>query len=156
MHRIATALLLALMLIAGQHARAAKTAGIITLSCEGMVRSGSGPGDVERVSDRAVVVNLAEHTVTGFVTITGSALIANIVHVDDTRVEFTGGSTSSSVFGTIDRATGATTVHTTTWASDKITGGKTIRGLSYFLVCKVNSPGALTTPTSHLPRTNAA
>jgi len=132
--RIAATPLLILMLIAGQHARAAETTGIITLSCEGTVRSGHGPGDVERVSERGIVVNLAEHTVTGFVTITGSALIANIVHVDDIRFEFTGGSALSSVFGTIDRVTGATTVHTTTWVTDKILGSKIIRGLSYYLV----------------------
>src|SRR5262245_36964439 len=114
MHRIATALLMALMLIAAQHAHAAKTAGIMSLSCEGIVRSGPGPGDVERVSDRAVIVNLAEHTVTGFVSNTGSALIANIARVDDATIEFTGGSTTASVFGTIDRLTGATTVHATT------------------------------------------
>ena len=136
MHRIAAAPLLALMLIAGQDARAAETTRIITLSCEGTVRSGPGPGDVQRVSERRVVVNLAEHTVTGFVTNKGSALIANIVHVCDTSVGFIGDSTSSSVFGTIDRVTGATTVHTTTWARDKILGGKITRGLSYYLVCK--------------------
>ena len=152
MHRIAAAPLLALMLIAGRDARSAETTRIITLSCEGTVRSGPEPGDVQRVSERRVVVNLAEHTVTGFVTNAGSTLIANIIHVDDTRIEFTGGSTSSSVFGTLDRVTGATTVHTTTWARDKIKGGKTIRGLSYFLVCKVNSPGALMMPpTSPYP-----
>ena len=138
MHRIATPLL-ALLLIAGQFARAADTKGIITLSCEGTVRSGPGPGDVERVNGRVIFVNLAEHTVTGFVTNTGSALIANIVHVDDTSVDFIGDSTSSSVFGTIDRVTGATTVHTTTWARDKIPGGKITRGLSYYLVCKATN-----------------
>ena len=124
------------MLTAGQHARAAETKGIITLSCEGTVRSGPGPADVERVNERVIFVNLAEHTVTGFVTNTGSALIANIVHVCDTSVGFIGDSTSSSVFGTIDRVTGATTVHTTTWVTDKILGSKIIRGLSYYLVCK--------------------
>ena len=99
MRRIAT-LLLALLLIAGQHARAADTKGMITLSCEGTVRSGPGPGDVERVNERVIFVNLAEHTVTGFVTNTGSALTANIVHVDDTSVDFIGDFTLSSVFGT--------------------------------------------------------
>ena len=103
------------------------------------MRSGPGPGDVERVNERVIFVNLAEHTVTGFVTNTGSALIANIVHVDDTSVDFIGDSTSSSVFGTIDRVTGATTVHTTTWARDKIPGGKITRGLSYYLVCKATN-----------------
>jgi hypothetical protein len=103
------------------------------------VRSGPGPGDVERISERVIFVNLAEHTVTGFVTNTGSALIANIVHVDDTSVDFIGDSTSSSVFGTIDRVTGATTVHATTWARDKILGGKITRGLSYYLVCKATN-----------------
>ena len=139
-HLIATTSLLALIVIAGRHALAANTVGIIALSCQGRVRSGPSPGDVERVSDRGIVVNLAEHTVTWFVTNAGSALLANIVNVDDKRIDFTGGSTSSSVFGTIDRGTGAATVHTTTW------GDRTIRGLSYFLVCKVKSPGALTTP----------
>jgi hypothetical protein len=70
MRRIATPLL-ALLLIAGHHARAADTKGIITLSCEGTVRSGPGPADVERVNERVIFVNLAEHTVTGFVTNTG-------------------------------------------------------------------------------------
>jgi hypothetical protein len=50
MHRIAAAPLLALMLIAGQDARAAETTRIITLSCEGTVRSGPGPGDVQRIN----------------------------------------------------------------------------------------------------------
>jgi hypothetical protein len=139
MHRIAAAPLLVLMLIAGQQARSAETAGIITLSCEGTVRSGPGSGDVERVSERGVVVNLAEHTVIGFVTNTGSALIANIVHVDDISVDFTGASTSSSVIGTIDRVTGATTAHTTTWAKDKVLGREITRGLSYYLVCKATN-----------------
>jgi hypothetical protein len=138
MRRIATPLL-ALLLIAGQHARAADTKGIITLSWEGTVRSGPGPGDVERVNERVIFVNLAEHTVTGLVTSTGSALIANIVHVDDTSVDFIGDSTSSFVFGTIDRVTGATTAHTTTWARDKSPGGKSTRGLSYYLVCKATN-----------------
>jgi hypothetical protein len=95
---------------------------------------------VQRVSERRVVVNFAEHTVSGFVTSTGSALIANIVREDDTTVDFSGGSTpegTSSLVGTIDRVTGATTVHATTWARNKITEGKTMRGLSYFLVCKL-------------------
>jgi hypothetical protein len=99
------------------------------------VRSGPGPGDVERVNERVIFVNLAVHTVTGFVTNTGSALIANIVRVDD----FIGDSTSYSVFGTIDRVNGATTVHTTTWARDKILGSKITRGLSYYLVCKATN-----------------
>jgi hypothetical protein len=50
MHRIAAAPLLALMLIAGQDARAAETTRIITLSCEGTVRSGPGPGEVQRIN----------------------------------------------------------------------------------------------------------
>jgi hypothetical protein len=49
------------------------------------------------------------------------------------------GSAWSSVFGTIDRVTGATTVHTTTWVTDKIVGSNIIRGLSYYLVCKATS-----------------
>jgi hypothetical protein len=56
--RIAATPLMILMLLAGQHARAAETTGIITLSCEGTVRSGHGPGDVERVSESGIVVNL--------------------------------------------------------------------------------------------------
>ena len=137
MHRVAAPVLLALMLISGQYARAVETAGIITLSCDGTVRSGPRSDDVERVSERGIVVNLAEHTVTGFVTISGSALIANIVHVDDTRIDFTGGSTWSSILGSIDRVTGVVTVHTTTWArGNDIPRSKNIRMLSYYLACK--------------------
>jgi hypothetical protein len=139
-HRAAGASLLALMLIAGQCARAAETAGIITLSCEGTMRSGPGPDAVARISERGVVVNLAEHTVTGFVTISGSTLIANIVRVDDTRVDFTGDSTSSSILGSIDRATGAATVHVTTWGGGKgLPPGKNLRMLSYYLACKATN-----------------
>jgi hypothetical protein len=137
MHRVAGPSLLTLMLIAGQYARAADTAGIITLSCEGTVRSGPGPDAVQRLSDRGVVVNLAEHTVTGFVTTSGSTLIANIVRVDDTKVNFTGDSTSSSIVGSIDRVTGAATAHVTTWGGGKgLPRGKNIRMLSYYLTCK--------------------
>jgi hypothetical protein len=35
--------------------------------------------------------------------------------------------------------TGATTVHTTMWVTDKILGSKIIRGLSYYLVCKATN-----------------
>ena len=143
MRRIAT-LLLALLLIAGQDARAADTKGLITLSCEGTVRSGPGPGDVERVNERVIFVNLAEHTVTGFVTNTGSALIANIVHVDDTTVDFIGDSTSSSVFGTIDRVTGATTAHTTTWARDKSSRWQEHTGTELLPRLQGHEPAALT------------
>ena len=133
MHRAAGASLLALMLIAGQCARAAETAGIIT-------RSGPGPDAIARISERRVVVNLAEHTVTGFVTISGATLIANIVRVDDTRVDFTGDSTSSSILGSIDRVTGAATAHVTTWGGGKgFPPGKNTRMLSYYLACKATN-----------------
>jgi hypothetical protein len=137
MHRVAAASLLAFMLIAGQYARAAETAEIITLSCEGTVRNGPRPGDVERVSERGVVVNLAEHIVSGFVTSAGFPLIANIVHIDDSRIDFTRESTSSSIFGSIDRVTGVATVHTSTWARGKDRPpGEIIRTVSYYLACK--------------------
>jgi hypothetical protein len=147
--RIAATPLLALMIITGHHARAAGTAAVIILSCDGTVRTGPRPDDVQRVSERRVVVNFAEHTVSGFVTSTGSALIANIVREDDTTVDFSGGSTpegTSSLIGTIDRVTGATTVHATTWARNKIPGGKTMRGLSYFLVCRSDGAAGITLP----------
>ena len=142
MRGIAATWLLALLLMAGQAAGAAKTAGTITMSCDGTVRSGPGPGEVERVSTVEVVVNLAEHIVTVFDTTTGSAVVANIVRVDDTKFEFTGGSApggSSFLFGTIDRATAAATVYTTTWARDKVKGSAIIQGLSYYLVCKATN-----------------
>jgi hypothetical protein len=63
MRRIAATPLLALMIITGHHARAAGIAAVITLSCDGTVRSGPRPDDVQRVSERRVVVNFAEHTV---------------------------------------------------------------------------------------------
>jgi hypothetical protein len=89
------------------------------------------------LSERRVVVNLTEHTVTGFVSISGATLIASIVRVDDTRVDFTGDSTSASILGSIDRVTGAATAHVTTWGGGKdLPRGKNIRMLSYYLACK--------------------
>jgi hypothetical protein len=84
-----------------------------------------------------VVIDLAEHTVTGFVTNTGIALIAHIDRVEDTRIDFTGGSMlggASLVVGTIDRATGAATAHATTLAKDE-----PISARSYYLACKATS-----------------
>jgi hypothetical protein len=65
-----------------------------------------------------VVVNLTEHTVSGF------SVVAHISYTDDATVLFDGESTdlferSSSVTGNIDRVTGVTRAHTAVISKDK-------------------------------------
>jgi hypothetical protein len=129
MRWITAAPLLVLMLIAGQPA-AAQTATVINLSCDGTVKN----GDTEPVRKMGLVVNLAQHTVVGFVP------LAHITRLDDVNVDF-GGETgtplggSSSVHGGIDRVTGATWISTVLAAKD----GKIISTQVYDLFCKVTS-----------------
>ena len=150
MRQIAAMTLLAFLLITGQqHARAAETATVITLTCDGKVLSGpptdsGNPSKVERVSNMSVVVNLTEHTVTGFRTYFGEPLIARIYHVDDTSVDFTGGSSlgnSSSIAGGINRVTGAAMAFVSRHEKDtrNILGSRLVGAESYHLVCKVTN-----------------
>jgi hypothetical protein len=123
--------LLALLLMGGQHA-GAQTATVINLSCDGNVKIGSG--DAEHVPKLGLVVNLPQHTVTGFVP------IAHIDRLDDVNVDFSGQTTtqfggSSSILGSIDRVTGSAWVNTTLTAKD----GKILETQSYDLVCKVTN-----------------
>ncbi len=123
--------LLPLLLIAGQPA-AAQTAAVINLSCDGTVKNGAG--DTEPVRKMGLVVNLAQHTLVGFVP------LARITRLDDVNVDFSGETGaalggSSSVTGGIDRVTGATWINTFLTAKD----GKIVSSQAYDLVCKVTS-----------------
>jgi hypothetical protein len=148
MRRITTTPLLVLLLMAGQPARSAETTWVITLTCDGKVFSGLAPAapNEKRISKMSVIVNLAEHTVTGFYTYNGSALIAHIKDIDDASVHFSGSALefpntsreSSFLSGTINRVTGAAYVFVTRDARDttNILGSKLIGAENYHLVCK--------------------
>src|SRR6476646_6949389 len=98
MRRIAVTPLLTLMLIGGQHARAAETAEVIALSCDGTIR----PADSEdpRLPEPVtmiLIVSLAEGTVTGFTAPRedwGSQIVAKISRADKRSVSFSGSSPS--------------------------------------------------------------
>jgi hypothetical protein len=128
---IAAATVLALALTAGQPATA-QTAAVINLSCDGKVKNGAG--EEEPVRKMGLVVNLGQHTVSGF------TLVARIDRVDDVNVDFSGATTdqlgaTSSVIGNIDRVTGAAWIATTLSAKDS----KIIGTQAFELVCKVTS-----------------
>jgi hypothetical protein len=79
MRRIAATM--TLMLIATQPA-SAQPATVINLSCDGTVKTGTA--DPEPVRKMGLVVNLAQHTVVGFIP------IGHIDRLDDVNVEFSG------------------------------------------------------------------
>jgi hypothetical protein len=76
MRRIAATRLLALTPVAGQPA-AAQTASVIYLSCAGTVTEKTGKS--EPVANIGLVINLAEHTVTGF---------SYVAHIDSADLIF--------------------------------------------------------------------
>ena len=70
--------------MAGQLA-AAQTAAVVTLSCDGTTMQIVGGKTWDTLpAKESLVVNLAEHTVTGF------GVVANIGAVDDVSVSFSG------------------------------------------------------------------
>jgi hypothetical protein len=138
------AAVLALFLMAGHQARAAEPA-VIYLSCDGTVIDAVGKS--EPIADLGLVINLTEHTVTGFL-----GIVAHIYAANDVSIWFTGADAGyyqrlleeslrrglisrdtvfgeTVFFGKLDRATGAVA------ASRK---GPTVED-SYDLVCKVTN-----------------
>jgi hypothetical protein len=74
--------LLAFLLMAGQHAQAAETAEI-QLSCTGPAETVTEPGK-NFIAKEGLVVNLADRTVSGF------GVVAQIERIDDTSIWFRG------------------------------------------------------------------
>jgi hypothetical protein len=112
---------------------AAETA-VINLSCDGTMEIAGAPTETqEPVKKFGLIVNLAEHTVSGF------SVVARITNIDDATVEFNGvaenPSGTSSVLGNIDRVTGKTWAWTMGTAKD----GKIVTSHAFDLVCKVTS-----------------
>jgi hypothetical protein len=141
MRRTAATSLLALVLMAGEHA-AAQTPTIINLSCDGTVLPALSTGKEEGdpVKKMGMVVNLAERTVT----ISGVSVTTPIDRADAASISFNatevpysfsaGGTGTMTVWGQLDRVTGAAYVSTTTTIiKDKASTQ------SYDLVCKVTN-----------------
>ncbi len=137
MRRIATAVLMLLM--AGQHARAAENEPkVITLSCDGTVTetvvglgasSDAKPQPMQKVG---VVVNLNERTVSfgGFV--------ARVTDVDAANIHFAGSlirnTYPTSIVGDIDRVTGH--MFARTEVSDLKPASESVEINSYEMLCK--------------------
>jgi hypothetical protein len=104
---------------------------VINLSCDGEINTGAD--QKESVKKIGLVVNLAQHSVSGF------PVVAGIDTVDDALISFSGAKGdalgTSRVEGTIDRVTGAAVVSTTLFAKD----GKLIATQGWDLVCKVTN-----------------
>jgi hypothetical protein len=151
--RIAVAAtILALVLMAWQHAGAAEPVSLIALSCDGTVMNivvSSDPGRTwgpepsvsseDRVGHTepikiTLVLNFAEGTVSGF-----DPFIVHIDSADDTSISFKGETFlggNRTIMGSVSRVTGALWAHTVTW----IQRNKEIeRSYDWNLVCKVTS-----------------
>jgi hypothetical protein len=116
--------------VAKQHATA-QTATVINLSCDGKLKIVEGGGDL--ASKMGLVVNLAQRTVVGF------GPVAQMLAVDDLNVSFSnigesGIENSPSIYGNIDRVTGAAWANVGHAARD----GKII-WIRYDLVCTVTN-----------------
>jgi hypothetical protein len=110
----------------------ATEATVISLSCDGTITSG-GRDEKQSVQGMGLVVNFAEHTVSGF------DVVAHIDRTDDASVSFSGESSaplggSSVVRGDIDRVTGAAWAKTTLVKDQRI-----IASHNWDLVCKVTN-----------------
>jgi hypothetical protein len=136
MSRTAATTLLALLLMTGQHVRAAETA-VIYLACDGTMGPtgilGESSGEPsESVKKMGLIVNLADHTVLGF------GVPAHIDVFDETHIEFSGRGTidavTRSVQGGIDRVTGGVSVWYTVRNDKKIISEEKDE-----LACKVTS-----------------
>jgi hypothetical protein len=144
MLRIAAATILILLLVVGRHA-AAQTPTVINLSCDGTVLPALSTGKEEGdpVKKMGMVVNLAERTVT----MSGVSVSAHIDSADAASISFNAtevpysfsagglrGTGTMTVWGQLDRVTGAAFVSTTsTIIKDKWTTQ------TYDLVCKVTN-----------------
>jgi len=140
---MATALLQ--LLLGGQLANAAE-ATVITLSCDGTAKivGDDETGKPEPIKKMGLVVNLAEHTVSGF-----PGIVAHIDSVDATSILFSGegpvmyrgqpttGLGTVSVEGQIDRVTGAVLANKMQFAGGK--DNKVIANDSWELFCKVTN-----------------
>ena len=104
---------------------------ILTLSCEGTVELKS-KGRTEPVPKMGVIVDLDAGTVTGF-----AGIIAQIEKFDATMVLFGGDKASFSVFGSLDRVTGATTATVIMYSRDR---KELLMNHTYSLICKPTKP----------------
>jgi hypothetical protein len=119
--------------LAGHYAHAAEPT-VVNLSCDGTDAATLDPTMPSPVKKMGLVINLAEHTVSGF------SVVAHISYTDDATVLFDGESTdlferSSSATGSIDRVTGVTRAHTAVISKDK----KLLSADDWDLVCKVTN-----------------
>jgi hypothetical protein len=125
---IAATALLALPLMAGHHTRAAADAAVIYLSCAGTVEHMTGKS--EPIANLGLVINLAEHTVTGL----SYGYVAHIDSADDVSISFSGAGGSALLFGDMARVTGAMSALNKVWVGDKVRIED-----SYDLVCKITN-----------------
>jgi hypothetical protein len=127
--RIATAALVLLSLHASRALAAEKV--VITLSCDGTLTDARSPKrEPLKINNLGVVVNLAEETVSfgGYVTRIDKVDAANISFNGTSDFQFhgVGPKTTLSIWGAIDRVTGAMSASTNTTAET----------YSYELLCK--------------------
>ncbi len=101
---------------------------VINLSCDGELIMGDDQKEPVKKID--LIVNFTQHTVSGF------PVVGRIDNVSGAVIEFSGSKTdargTSSIIGTIDRATGAAQVWTTLVSAKD---GKVIQSNSWDLVC---------------------
>ncbi len=101
---------------------------VINLSCDGELIMADD--QKEPVKNISLIVNFTQHIVSGF------PVMGRIDNVSDAVIEFSGSKTdargTSSIMGTIDRATGAAQVGTTLVSAKD---GKVIQSNSWDLVC---------------------
>ena len=132
MTRIAAAVLLALLLMAGQPARAENEPKVITLACDGTLTLTycTSKADPEPVQKMGVVVNLAEHTVSfgAYVVNIDSVGAADITFSGESKVQAFGqpAAVSVSIMGDLDRVTGHLVA----------TQFSTAAGFNFDLLCK--------------------
>ena len=118
------------VLLPGYGVQAAETA-VLTLSCDGTVTRLTDDDKTERIANWGLLVNLPEHTVSGF------AHVARIDKISEVLVDFSGTSGNWSVYGFIDRITGR--VYATTASTDSKTG-RSIDERQWNLICKPAKP----------------
>jgi hypothetical protein len=104
---------------------------VLTLSCGGTVTRLTDNDKTERIANWGLLVNLPEHTVSGF------AHVARIDMISEVLVDFSGTSGNWSVYGSIDRITGR--VSATTASRDSKTGAL-IDERIWDLLCKPTKP----------------
>jgi hypothetical protein len=100
---------------------------VLTLSCDGTVTRLTDDDKTERIANWGLLVNLPEHTVSGF------SHVARINMIGEVYVDFSGQSGNWSIHGSIDRITGR--VSATTRSEDSKTG-RSIDQRQWNLICK--------------------